>query len=82
MRHSPTQRCHGPQPAPLGLGHAQPHSLFARHAAPIERNEIIVRMNHHPTIQGEWISTGRSYTGGSTRAPPAQYECPPPTVCH
>ena len=51
-------------------------------AAPIERNEIIVRMNHHPTIQGEWISTGRSYTGGSTRAPPAQYECPPPTVCH
>jgi hypothetical protein len=51
-------------------------------AAPIERNEIIVRMNHHPTIQGEWINTGRSYTGGSSRAPPAQYECPPPTVCH
>jgi len=55
---------------------------LAAGAPPIERNEIIVRMNHHPTIQGEWISTGRSYTGGSSRAPPAQYECPPPTVCH
>ena len=53
-------------------------------ARPFQRNEIIVRLNHHPTIQGEWVSEprARSYTGGSSRAAPAKYECPPPTVCH
>lgn len=67
---------------PRGAGGAGGIVARAAGAVPFERNLIIVRMNHHPTIQGEWISTGRSYTGGSTRAYPAQYICPPPTVCH
>ena len=41
---------------------------LAAGARPFERNEIIVRLNHHPTIQGEWVSEprARSYTGGSS----------------